>query len=104
MEKYSSTDEQVDEISLRIENKLTKKRRDKIKKSKNTILKALISPSVNSPNNSNVYYLSSDVAPNSENISFVRSTSHGFDSDQEKLGPDGSTADTQVPTHDTPLY
>ena len=40
-ETNSLTEEQVDEISLRIENEITRKMRDEIKKSENNILEAL---------------------------------------------------------------
>ena len=43
IETNSLTEEQVDEMSLRIENKLTRKMRDDSKKSENNILEALIS-------------------------------------------------------------
>ena len=47
-ETNSVTEERVDEISLRIENEITQKLKDEIKKSENNILRTLNSLSENS--------------------------------------------------------
>ena len=69
-----------------------------IKKSESTILKFLSSLSENSLSSNNAYP-NADVASDSENIIVVQSTSHGLDSDQENVDPDGSFDGTLVRSH-----
>ena len=97
-EANSITEEEVDEISVGIQNKLTYKMRDEMKKPENTILKALNSELANS--------LKSTMSKRRLTLCLERqynlgqSLSYRSDSDQEKVDPLGIFNATQ--THMTP--
>ena len=99
IEKNSLTEHQVDEISFRIENELTRKMRDEIKKSENHIRKALNSLSENSLNDGYTSP-SAETAPCGKNAISVQRASHELDSDQETIDPNESFVGAQTQSHD----
>ena len=96
---YSLTEEQVNERFLRIENELTRKMGNHIKKSEIYILKALKALSENSLRNDH-NSPSAEVTSDGENSISVQSVSHGLDSDQENIDPNESVIGAELNRHD----
>ena len=85
-DKGSLTEEEMVGITQQIENELTKKMKDEIKKTENSVLRALGSPSENSlrdDHNSPIAEMKSD----GENVNLVQTMSRGPESVQKKFGP-----------------
>ena len=85
-ETNSLTEEEVDEISLRIVNEMTRKKKDEIGESENIILEALNSLSENSLRD-NHNGPSTEMLSDGENTTLVQPASHGLDSEQQIIGP-----------------
>ena len=75
------SEKQVYKITKRREIKSTRKMRDEIKKSDNTILRVLFSLSVNSPNDGYVSPIA-ELTPEYERMKTVQTTSRGLESDR----------------------
>ena len=85
-ETNNSTEEEVNDITLRIENEITGKMEYDIRKEENNILKALNSlseKSLRDDHNS----LSTEITSDGENMISVQPASHGLDSDQDNIDP-----------------
>ena len=98
-ETNSLSEEQVDEISLRIENDSTRKMKNEIRKSRNNILKVLDSLSENSlrkDHNGSSAQITSDGAK----VILVQPASHELDSDRENIDPNESFIGAQSNLHD----
>ena len=92
-------EDQVDEIFLSIENKLTRKMKDENKKLENNILKTWNFRSENSLNHG---YTGPcvEAALDGGDVVLVQSTSRGLDSDQENIDSEGPLEENQTEPHD----
>ena len=84
---------------MRIENELTWKKKDEIRKSANNILKALNSLSENSLGDE-YKGPSAEITSGGENTISVQPASHGLDSDQENIDPKEFFVGVQPIVHD----
>ena len=85
-ETNNSTEEEFNEISLRIENEITGKMEYEIRKAENNILKALSSLSQKSLSDDHSSS-STEITSDGENMILVQPASHGLDSDQDNIDP-----------------
>ena len=96
VETNNSTNERLDEISLRLKNELTRKMGDEIKRWENGLLKVLNYLSENSLRNDH-NSPSAGMMSDGENTILVELASHGLVSDQENIDPNESFVGAQKP-------